>query len=374
MITLITICYIACVYAVFKVIKIKLTSVNIAIAALIGNFILGGIVVGRKLSSPMTEQMVVTRPVIPLLASQNSKEVIKKIYVKVDQPVKKGDKLYEVDSSTLQYTLDQQTALLAESKNKILALEAAVAVADSKIQQARAVRLAAKADYDINAGTYKDDSGAVSKLKVEVDRLTYVSSQEAVDVTLASQETAKFALASAKNALPATEARLRTAQLELDRAITRAPADGHIMNWQASEGTMTTTVASSAQGTFVDMSRTRVIAIYPQNLLRNVASGDVVEIAFKSFPNQIVTAKVDAILEYTGEGQLLTSGVLPVATTIGSKGFLAVRITLDDEEFARELPLGGAGTTAIYTNTGNPFHSITKIALRMKGLLYNLPM
>ncbi len=374
MITLITLCYLGCVYAVFKVIKIKLTSVNIGIAAIVGVFILGGIVIGWNLSSPMTQQMVVTRPVIPLVASQNSKEVIKKIYVKVDQPVKKGDMLYEVDSSTLQYTLKQRTAQLAESKNKILALENAVAVAASKVEQARAVRAAAKAEFDIISGTYKDDSGAVSRLQVDVDKFSYASARAAVDVALSSQESAKFALASARNALPATEAQLRTAQLELDRAITRAPADGHVMNWQASEGTMTTTVASSAQGSFVDMSRTRVVAIYPQNLLRNVASGDVVEIAFKSFPNRIVTAKVDTILEYTGEGQLLTTGVLPVATTIGSKGFLAVRIVLDDDAFARELPLGGAGTTAIYTDIGNPFHSITKIALRMKSLLYNLPM
>lgn len=98
-----------------------------------------------------------------------------------------------------------------------------------------------------------------------------------------------------------------------------------------------------------------------------VAAGDLVEIAFKSFPSRISTGKADAVLEYTGEGQILTSGVLPSAASIRSKGFLAVRIDLDDEAFARELPLGGAGTTAIYTKVGGPFHAITKIALRMKA-------
>ena len=79
-------------------------------------------------------------------------------------------------------------------------------------------------------------------------------------------------------------------------------------------------------------------------------------------------------LGYTGEGQLLTSGVLPSAVSIGAKGFLAVRIDLDDAAFARELPLGGAGTTAIYTKFGGPFHVITKIALRMKAWIDNLPV
>jgi hypothetical protein len=60
--------------------------------------------------------------------------------------------------------------------------------------------------------------------------------------------------------------------------------------------------------------------------------------------------------------------------TVGSKGFLAVRIILDDDTFASELPLGGAGMTAIYTKMGDPFHLITKIVVRIKSLLYNLPI
>ena len=41
--------------------------------------------------------------------------------------------------------------------------------------------------------------------------------------------------------------------------------------------------------------------------------------------------------------------------------------------FARELPLGGAGTTAIDIKFGGPFQVITKIALRMKAWIDDLP-
>ena len=51
-----------------------------------------------------------------------------------------------------------------------------------------------------------------------------------------------------------------------------------------------------------------------------------------------------------------------------------VRISLDDDDLAKELPLGGAGTTAVYTTSGKPFHIISKIALRMKGWMYYLPI
>jgi len=374
MIMLITLCYLGCVYAAFKVVKLRVNAMSVSTAVVIGVFVLGGIIIGWKFSAPMTQKMTVTRAVIPLVASQNTKEVIKKIHVKRDQRVKKGDLLYEVETTPFQNTVDQKTAGLSEARLNIQALEAAVTTATYKVEQARASSSAAKVDYDIVAGIRSDDPSAVSKLKVEIERLSYDSAQATVDIAVASQASAEYALISAQNALQAKEAELSTAQLELERTQIKAPADGHIANWQAAEGTMTTTVITSAQATFQDLSKTTIVAVFRQNLLKNIESGDAVEIAFKSHPNHIALGTVDAILEFTGEGQLTSEGVIPVAATLGSKGFLAVRINLEDKAFARELPLGGAGTTAIYTKAGKPFHLISKIALRMKSWLYNLPI
>jgi multidrug resistance efflux pump len=374
MILILTLCYIGCVYAAFKVIKLKVNPVSVAVAVVIGVLLLGGVVIAWKFSAPITGKMTVTRAIVPLLGSQNSKEVIKKIHVSREQPVKKGDLLYEVEKAPFQYTVDQRTAELAEARRNIEALEAAVNAATSRVDQAKASLSAASAELEVTAGMRRDDAGAVSKLQLSVDEYSYASAEAAVAAAVASQTSATFALEGARNGIAATESQLRIATLELDRADTRAPADGYIVNWQAIEGTMVTTLITSAQGTFMDMSETKVVAVYRQNLLKNVASGDTVEIAFKSFPGRLATGKVDAVLEYTGEGQMMSSRVLPAATTVGSKGFLAVRIKLDDESFARELPLGGAGTTAIYTKVGKPFHVISKIVIRMKAWLYNLPV
>ena len=343
MIMLIMLIYIGCVYAAFKYIKIKVNPVSIAAATLIGVVVLSGILIGWKFSAPITEKMTVTRPVIPLSSSQNTKEVIKKVHVAREQPVKKGDLLYEVETAPFQFSVDQAAAELESARKNIEALEAKLDVATSQVEQVRAAQAAAKADLDVDLGIQKDNPSAISKLKVQTSQYSYEAAKAAVEVAIAGKAAAEYALISANESLLASEAKLSTAKLELDRAYILASADGHIMNWQASEGTMTTTVITSAQGTFQDMTATKVIAIFRQNLLKNVAAGDVVEVAFKSFPNQIVTGKVDAILEFTGEGQMMTSGVLPVAAKVGSKGFLAVRIKLDDADFAKQVPLGGAG-------------------------------
>ena len=114
-----------------------------------------------------------------------------------------------------------------------------------------------------------------------------------------------------------------------------------------------------------------VLAIYPQNLLKNVKPGDAVEIAFQAStsPNcgrqgqggqwNIPARASSRPARYCRQRQMS-----------GRKGTLAVLITLDDEELAKELPLGAAGTTAIYTDYAQPFHIITKITVRIKAWMY----
>jgi membrane fusion protein (multidrug efflux system) len=304
----------------------------------------------------------------------DSKEFISKIHVPQNQPVKKGTPLYEYDTRPNQYALEQLTAQLAASQEKISALGASVEVAAASVEATQASQAYALAQYETSKKTQELNPTAISEIQVTVQEKNYESSQAGVEQAIASQKEAEFALNSAKEAIKATEAQIGTAKLNLEQNVVKAPADGYIMNMQAIEGSMGTTVISRQQASFMDMSQTVVAAVFPQNLVANVAPGDTVEIAFKSLPGQIATGKVDQVLEYTGEGQLDMTGVLPKAKSIGSKGFLVVRILLDDEELAKKLPLGGAGTLAIYTKVGGAFHVISKIALRMKSWIYYAPL
>ena len=119
-----------------------------------------------------------------------------------------------------------------------------------------------------------------------------------------------------------------------------------------------------------------VVAVYPQNVVKNVQPGNSVDVAFKSRPGEIHAGKVDQILAWTGEGQLqrANSTVLPVVKNLKSEGFIAVRITIDDPDIAISLPLGAASSVAIYTDTAKPFHLISRITIRIKTWLNYLPI
>jgi multidrug resistance efflux pump len=375
MIVLIMLGYLGCVIIAFKVIKLKVNPISVAIFSLIGVFLMVGILIAWKFSAPMSDQMTLHRKVTQLLSNEKSKEYITKVHVQQDQPVKKGDPLYEVDSRPNQYALNQALAQVVVAEQQVLQAQAGIEVATARVEEAKANQGLTKAQLDTALKTRDLNPGAVAKLNVEVAQQTYQASDAGVSNAIANQKVAEFGLTTAQNSLKADQALLEEAKLNLGQNVIRAPSDGYIMNWQAVEGTMTTTVIVSAQGTFLDTSTPGVIAaVFPQNLVKNMAPGNPVEIAFKSLPGQIATGKVDAVLEWTGEGQLAAQGHLPIAKDLKAKGFLMVRITIDDQELANSLPLGAAGSVAIYTDALKPFHIISKITIRIKMWMNYLPL
>ena len=371
MITVITILYIGCVLVAFKVIKIPVRAGTVATAVVLGVVILGGIVIGWKQAAPMTQQMFLKRDVLQIIP--DLRESISKIHVKADQKVKKGDVLFQIDPRSFQYTVDQSLAELKASQQTVSQLEAGVKAADAAVKKSEADTAAAKAEVEAAKELEKINPGAISKVRLVEKEQAYVAAQADDKRVEAAQKEAGFALAAAQNAVVVAAAALQIASFDLQQCQYRAPADGQVINWQIREGTMATRWKFTSMGTFMEEG-TAVGAVFPQNLLNNVKPGDAVDIAFKSMPGEIVTGKVDAVVNYTGEGQFVPTGVLPQAWSVGSKGKLVVRIRLDDDKTVDELPLGAAGSVAIYTDFGKPFHVISKITVRIKGWMYYLPI
>ncbi len=368
--------YIGLAVIAFKVVKIKVSAVSIAVIFLIGSFLLSGILVAWNFSAPISDQTTLVRKVTNLMADPDSKGLISKIHVQGIQPTKKGDPLYEIDSRPNQYALNQATAQVDANQQEVLKDEAGIEVAAARVENAKANQALTKAQLDTELKTQALFPGAIATLQVEVAQQTYQASDAAVSYAIANQKVSEFALTTAQDNLKASQAQLELAKLNLSENVTRAPSDGYLINFRATVGTMTTPLYQS-QGLFLDTSVPGVIAaVYPQNLVKNVEPGNLVEIAFKSLPGQIATGKVDAILAWTGEGQLQreSSSQLPIAKNLKSQGFLLVRITIDDQDLAHQLPLGAASSVAIYTDRLKPFHIFSKITIRIKMWMNYLPI
>jgi multidrug resistance efflux pump len=371
MITVITAIYCAIVYAAFRIIKIPLRTTNITAAIVIGIFLIGSIVVGWQGAAPVSQQITLTRYIVAL--NTDLKALIKTINVKPGQHVKKGDVLFELDRGQFEGPVAQFGAQVEAAKKEVDRLQAALELSEASISSAKAQRESVKAKRDAERKLKALGSAAVRELTLFQLERAYDAANASVVQAEASKREAVAALASGRAKVASVQGQLDKAEADLSRTTYKAPADGRILNWQARVGTITTSLRASAIGTFMEAGNARIIVVLPQNLLRNVAVGDPVELAFLGRPGHIDSGKVIRIANYTGEGQISPQGNLPVAANVASKGFFALAVTLDDDTLSKSLGLGEAGAAAIYTKPSGPFHIISKIYLRAVSLSFYLP-
>jgi RND family efflux transporter MFP subunit len=155
---------------------------------------------------------------------------------------------------------------------------------------------------------------------------------------------------------------LEGAQWNLDKTVVRAPAYGYVTNLALRKGARVANLPLSPVMAFIDTSNTIIGVEVNQIDARYIAPGQEVEVAFKFAPGRIYSGKVESVLQAIATGQTQTSGVAVMPKGIEAVPF-AVRVKLDDADFANRLPAGSAGTAAIYTEHLKPTHLIRRVLI-----------
>jgi len=161
-------------------------------------------------------------------------------------------------------------------------------------------------------------------------------------------------------------AELEGAKWNLDKTTVRAPAEGYVTNLALRKGARVTAQASVMA--FIDTSETIFGIEIPQIYTRYIDVGQPVEVTFKTYPGEVFTGKVEAVLQAIATGQTPVSGLAVTPSEIQSAPFV-VRIRLDDAEVAKRLPAGSTGLAAIYTEHVQAAHVIRKVVLRQTAIL-----
>jgi RND family efflux transporter MFP subunit len=217
--------------------------------------------------------------------------------------------------------------------------------------------------FKIDPATYEAAVDATrSQLELQTLRLEQYS-------TLAARDAGtRFKVEETKARVRKLTAELKAAEWNLNETTVRAPSDGYVTYVALRPGQRVTTFPFQPAMTFIETSRNLVGAQINQIYIRHVKIGQPVEIAFKARPGKIYNGKVEAIIQVTSEGQAVISGTVPDAQKFVAEPFF-VRIGLDDDDAAVNLPAGTAGTAAIYTQSAGMTHIIRKVMIRMDSLL-----
>ncbi|MFU1856392.1 HlyD family secretion protein [Sphingobacterium sp. NGMCC 1.201703] len=308
---------------------------------------------------------------------------VKKVYVKTNQEVKKGDTLFTIDPvpyeqeiksleaqlSNMKSTVSSYTSDIDASRKNILSLQSQLDLSNKRIKQYQELVAA----------------GAANRFDLEQALATSQDLQSRISAAQAQKSSFEAKYHSTHNGENASIAELRAkldqAKWNLSQTVVLAPTDGLIPNVQLNEGAMMAPFKSA----FVLIQKQQsIIAFFSQNELETVKSGNEVELALKTAPGKVVKAKLEYVVDATSQGIMnnaggmlggnaTTSGIPETARLVPeTDGKLIAKFVLDENE--QSLTVGARGTAVIYSDHIKPLHLIRKVMVRVSSKInYLIP-
>jgi multidrug resistance efflux pump len=324
--------------------------------------------IGLRFMTPYSTDARVVQHTIQLTPRLSEPTLVTAVLVRPNQPVKKGQPLFQFDRRPYEAQVGEMEAELAKAKQDVQILKADLEVSRQKVVQLKSELVYARYQANLStdlakrgAGPDEDmqkwaaqvaaDEARIKEAEAEVVRaeLRYDSEINGINTSVAS-----------------AQAKLDKARYYLDNTLMVAPEDGYIMNLQVRPGMVAGDVRVGAIATFICDADRYLLANYFQENLKYVKTGQEVEVALDLYPGQIFRGKVEAIWEGSRRGQMLPSGILPSLVykpTELPQGQFAVAIRLDGEDQSK-FPIGTQGRAAIYTNPSSGFVVLRKIGIR----------
>ena len=299
--------------------------------------------------TPTTNQARVRGFVVPMAPQVAG--VVTKVNVAMNQAVKEGQVLVQIDPDNYKLAVKQAEAELEKAGQSVGANTADVSSAQAKVVEAnanlRSVQSGAERIIAI------EDTGVVTQAEVDKAKADVASAQARVAETDASLVRARENLGEegANNAdIVSALAKLEKAQLDLSRSTLYAPGDGGVTNVRVHVGYFVS--VGQPVMTFISSGDVWMEAYMRENNIGNLNQGDKVEFVLDSMPGSVHSGKVVSIgfgVEDSSQSQIgsLASVQAPTGWLRQAQRFPVI-ISFDDEStmgFRREA---GQADVVIY--------------------------
>lgn len=305
--TLLILTYASVSWAIFKAFKIPVNKWTLTTDVLGGVAMMAVILAGMAYFHPASvtaRSYFLTTPIV-----SNVKAKVIEVPVEANTPLKKGDILCKLDPVPFQARLDQLNAQLAFTKKRLHeSQELAAASAGSR--------------YD------------VEKFEKDVETL---------------------------------EAQLVESQFNLDSTVIKAPTDGFVTHLRLQPGMMAVPFPIAPIMSFVHSDQPIFVAGFSQQPMQNLKVGNHAEVIFPGLPGRVFQGRVSKILDAIAEGQLSPAAAMVKVNPMAPDGLIPVFIEFEEDMSEYYLPMGSAGTVAVYSERWHHVTIIRKILLRMKS-------
>ena len=298
--------YAALAIAAFKIFRLPVTKWSVTTTALGGAFLMAWIYISMAFFHPYTPYAKIYFQTSPISAQVKGKVV--KVFVKTNQPLKKGDPLFQIDPTPFQATVDQ--------------LKAELVLAEKRLKETtELIKMQAGRGYDLE------------RYQADIDSI---------------------------------KAQLIKAKFNLESTTVRAPTDGHVTQSRVREGIMAGAYRVSSLMTYVIKEKPYYIAAFRPNATQNIKVGAEAEVIFISVPGKTFKAKVVKLWDDIAEGQLVPIGMKMISFS-GKlpPGRIPVQIELVDDISPYYIPRGSAFGVCVYSEHLKFLGKLREIFLHM---------
>jgi membrane fusion protein, multidrug efflux system len=249
---------------------------------------------------------------------------VKKINVRDNQLVRKGDILVEIDPADYEVKVKEASSTLGKERSKLSEIEAKIEVSEQRLSELNAATKAAKANLELQEANLKlaaIDFRRAEKLleKEAIPRERYDNARTGYEVAVSrvkaageqakqaemAVETQKAIIKQAKTAKPPQisfilekEAKLRAAELNYGYTRIFAPSDGYITKKTVEAGNQIE--VGLPLMAVVPLDNIWVVANYKETQLEKVKPGQRVEMKVDTYPGKTFNGKVDSIMAGSG--------------------------------------------------------------------------
>ncbi len=318
--------------------------------------------------APAGPARVLTRA-IQIIPNVNGQVV--QITARANVPLEKGDLLFRIDPEPFEIAVELAEASLVRVNAQALQDKDALTNAEAQLRQMEAAQTLAQSLYDDDAKLVQSGTISVNRLErreADLDRANGAVDQAKAGVSQALTELGAVTGGGVVAKVAEAQAKLDQARWNLEQTEVRTPTGGFVTNLALAVGQRVTSLPFKPAMLFIDTSDKSLVAEIHQIYLRYVQPGQLVEIAFKTKPGELVTGKVLTIIGMTSQGQAIVSGTMLTTGSIRAEPFF-VRIALDDTADSDLLFPGAVGTATIYTDSVASTHVIRKVMIRMESIV-----
>jgi multidrug resistance efflux pump len=279
---------------------------------------------------------------------------VSEVYVGYNDKVKRGDRLFKMDTTRQEAALESARAQVVEVEASKVTAEADILTSQGKLQEAQGALDQALEELRTKTQLQQRNADIVAAREIEKLQTLAATRQGGVDAAAAAKQSAETRLSTVIPAQKASaEAQLAAARVELEKMVTYAGVDGRVDQFVLRIGDIVQPApVTRAAGILIPdgAGEDRLFAGFNQIEAQVVKVGMVAEATCISKPMTIIPLVVTRVQDVIAAGQILQTNQLTDLQKIGAPGTVLAFLEPLYPGVLDGVPPGSSCVANVYSN------------------------